>query len=215
MKLVSDNIIQGYLRLFEPIIEGFVKSGIHPNTITWAGLFFALIASNFFRLGSFFLGGVFLVIAGSCDILDGQIARRTNRKSDFGAFFDSAVDRYSDIFIFLGIAIYFNQLYIHILIVFTLTGSLLTSYMRARAGSLGINCSIGLMQRPERITYIAVAAVADGLLGWLFNAIFGVEHLLIIIVLWVMAFVSNVTVLQRIVYVKREMQSSENDQINN
>lgn len=214
MKLVGDKIVNGYFKIVEPIIEGFVKADVHPNTITWAGLFFTIFAANFFRLGSFFIGGVFLVIAGTCDVLDGQIARRTNKKSTFGAFFDSAVDRYSDIAIFLGIAIYFDQLYIYVLIVLALTGSLLTSYMRARAGALKIDCKVGLMQRPERITYVAAAAVFDGLLGWLFNAIFGVEHLLIIIVLWFVAIVSHVTVLQRIIYVKKKMDSIDNEDDN-
>ncbi|MCD6162060.1 MAG: CDP-alcohol phosphatidyltransferase family protein [candidate division Zixibacteria bacterium] len=211
MNLIGDKFVKGYFKVIEPIIEGFVKSGIHPNTITWAGLFFTIFAANFFRLGSFFIGGIFLVIAGTCDVLDGQIARRNDQKSKFGAFFDSAIDRYSDIVIFLGIAIYFDQLYIYVLIVLALTGSLLTSYMRARAGALKIDCKVGFMQRPERITYVAGAAIFDGLLGWLFKTIFGVEHLLIIIVLWFVAIVSHITVLQRIIHVKKKMESLDNE----
>ncbi len=211
MNLIGDKFIQGYFKLIEPLIEWFVKSGVHPNVVTWAGLFFTLVAANFFRLGSFFFGGIFLVIAGTCDMIDGQVARKTGKKSKFGAFFDSVIDRYSDIIIFLGIAVYFDKLYIHVLIILAITGSLLTSYTRARAGALGIDCRVGLMQRPERITYIAGAAIADGLLGWLINALFGVENLLIIAVLWFVAIVSHITVLQRIVHVKRELESIDNE----
>jgi len=211
MNLIGDKFIQGYFKLIEPLIEWFVKSGVHPNVVTWAGLFFTLVAANFFRLGSFFFGGIFLVIAGTCDMIDGQVARKTGKKSKFGAFFDSVIDRYSDIIIFLGIAVYFDKLYIHVLIILAITGSLLTSYTRARAGALGIDCIVGLMQRPERITYIAGAAIADGLLGWLIKALFGVENLLIIAVLWFVAIVSHITVLQRIIYVKRELESIDNE----
>jgi CDP-diacylglycerol--glycerol-3-phosphate 3-phosphatidyltransferase len=207
MNLIGDKFVQGYFKLIDPLVEWFVKAGVHPNVVTWAGLFFTLIAANFFRLGSFFLGGLFLIIAGTCDVLDGQIARKTGRKSKFGAFFDSTIDRYSDVLIFLGLAVYFDKLYIYVLVIIAITGSLLTSYTRSRAGALGIDCKIGLMQRPERITYIAGAAILEGLLGWLFKALFGVEHLLIIAVLWFVAIVSHITVLQRIAYVKRKLES--------
>jgi CDP-diacylglycerol--glycerol-3-phosphate 3-phosphatidyltransferase len=210
MNLIGDKFIQGYFKLIDPLIEWFVKRNVHPNAVTWAGLIFTLIAANFFRQGAFFSGGIFLTIAGTCDVLDGQIARRTNRKNKFGAFLDSTVDRYSDILIFLGIAIYFNALYIHILIILAITGSLLTSYTRSRAGALGIDCKVGLMQRPERITYIIGAAILDKLLGWIFKALFGAEHLLIIAVLWFIAIISNITVIQRISHVKRQLESIEN-----
>jgi len=209
MNLLGEKFIQGYFKLIEPVINWFVKSGIQPNVVTWMGLFFTLVAANFFRLGYFFFGGIFLVIAGTCDILDGQIARRNNQKSKFGAFFDSAIDRYSDLVIFLGLAVYFDKLFIWVLIIFAISGSLLTSYAMARAGALGIDCKVGLMQRPERITYLAGAAVFDGLLGWMFSVLFSVEHFLIIAVLWFVAIVSNITVLQRIMHVKRELESAE------
>ena len=209
MNLIAEKFVQGYSKLIQPIVDWSVKSGIHPNTVTWAGLFFTLVAANFFRLGSFFMGGVFLVVAGTCDVLDGQIARQTGHKNKFGAFFDSMIDRYSDIIVFLGLAVYFDKLYIYVLIILAISGSLLTSYTRSRAGALGIDCKVGLMQRPERVTYIAGAAIFEGILGWFFKALFGVEHFLIIAVLWLIAIVSNVTVLQRIAHVKKELESSE------
>jgi len=203
MNLIGDKFVQGYFKIVEPIGEWLTKTGIHPNTVTWIGLFFTLIAAYLFGHGSFFWGGVLLVVAGTCDVLDGYVARKTDRKSKFGAFFDSTIDRYSDIFVFLGIAVYFDQLYTYVLIILAITGTLLTSYTRARAGALKIDCKVGLMQRPERVTYIAGAAIADGILGSLFS----MEHFLIIIVLLMVAIVSNITVLQRVLHVKKELES--------
>lgn len=207
MNLIGDKFVKGYFKIVEPIGGWLISSGIQPNSITWAGLVFTLIAAYLFGKGSFFWGGVFLVIAGTCDVLDGMVARKTDRKSKFGAFFDSTVDRYSDIFIFLGIAVHFNSLYIYVLVIFSITGSLLTSYTRARAGALKIDCKVGLMQRPERVTYISAAAVFDGILGILFS----VEHFLIILVLWFVALMSNITVLQRVLYVKNELEKIESE----
>lgn len=193
------------MRLVEPIGGWLISTGIKPNTITWAGLFFTIIGAYFFSRGMFFWGGVMIVVAGTCDVLDGMVARKTGLKSKFGAFFDSTIDRYSDILIFLGIAIYFNSLFVHVLIVFTITGTLLTSYTRARAGALKIDCKVGMMQRPERITYIAAAAVFDGLIGGLFS----MEHFLVKLVVVFIAVVSNITVIQRVAHVKKELEKIE------
>jgi len=209
MDLVGEKFVQGYTKLIGPVVDWLVKTGVSPNVVTWAGLFFTLVAANFFRLGSFFWGGVFVVVAGTCDMLDGQIARRNNLKSRFGAFFDSTIDRYSDIIVFLGIAVFFDVLYIWALTVLAMTGSLLTSYTRSRAGALKIDCKVGMMQRPERVTYIAGMAVFDAILGWLFDALLGVEHILIILGLWFIAIVANVTVIQRVLHVKHQLDAED------
>ncbi len=209
MNLIGDKLIKAYLRLVEPIGGFLVSTGIHPNTVTWIGLFFTVIASYMLTRGIFFWGGIMIAVAGTCDILDGMVARRNGMKSKFGAFFDSTIDRYSDILIFLGLAIYFNTLWIHILIVITITGTLLTSYTRARAGALRIDCKVGMMQRPERIAYIAAACVFDGIIG----GIFKMEHFLIQLVVIFIAIVSNYTVIQRVVHVKRELEKIELEDI--
>lgn len=203
MNLIGDKFVKGYFKVVEPIGNWLVTTGIHPNSITWAGFAITIIAAYFFGKGSFLWGGIFLVISGTCDVLDGMVARKTDRKSKFGAFFDSTIDRYSDILVFLGIAVFFNHLYIYVLIILAISGSLLTSYTRARAGALKIDCKVGLMQRPERVTYIAAAAILDGIIGRLF----GVEHFLVIAVLWFVALVANITVLQRVLHVKKELET--------
>ena len=207
MNLIGDKFVKGYFKVVEPIGNWLVSTGIHPNSITWAGFIFTLIAAYLFGRGSFFWGGLFLIIAGTCDVLDGMVARKTDRKSKFGAFFDSTIDRYSDILVFLGIAVYFNRLFVYVLIILAISGSLLTSYTRARAGALKIDCKVGLMQRPERVTYIAAAAVLDGLIGWIFSR----EHFLMIVVLCFVAIVSNITVLQRVLHVKKALETITNE----
>jgi len=214
MDLVGKNFVEGYLKLINPLVEWLVKTGVSPNFITWTGLIITLVAANFFRLGWFFMGGIFVVIAGTCDILDGQIARRNNLNSKFGAFFDSTIDRYSDIIVFLGIAVFFNEKYIWVLTILAITGSILTSYTRSRAVALKIDCKVGWMQRPERVTYIAGVAVFDFIIGWMIDLLFGVEHFLIILGLWFIAIVSNVTVIQRVLHVKQQLELQEQPENN-
>jgi CDP-diacylglycerol--glycerol-3-phosphate 3-phosphatidyltransferase len=205
MNLIGDKFIKAYFKIIDPIGGWLVGAGIKPNTITWAGLAFTLIAAYLFGKGSFFWGGVFLIVAGTCDVLDGMVARKTDNKSKFGAFFDSTIDRYSDVIIFISMAVYFRSLIMQVVIMLAIGGSLLTSYTRARAGALKIDCKVGVMQRPERVTYIATAAVFDGILGRLFS----VEHFLVIVVIWFVALMSNYTVLQRVLHVKKELEKIE------
>jgi len=205
MKLIGETTIRWYLSAIRPFELGLARLNIHPNLVTGAGLAVTVLAANFFRIGYFLWGGLFVGLAGTCDVLDGRVARSTGKKSDFGAFFDSTIDRYSDVILFLGLMIFFNELYVNVLITLAITGSLLTSYARARAEGLGVDCKIGLMQRPERITYMAAAAFFDGLLGSRLDLIFDVEHFLIIFVLAFIALMSNITVLQRIIYLKRTL----------
>jgi CDP-diacylglycerol---glycerol-3-phosphate 3-phosphatidyltransferase len=209
MKLIGEAIIQGYLKAISPIENWFVKSGIHPNMVTWAGLVLTVIAANFFRIGSFVWAGLFMGFAGTCDVLDGRIARKTGKKSDYGAFFDSTIDRYSDVIVFVGLMMFFNEQYVNILIIMAITGSLLTSYARARAEGLGIDCKVGLMQRPERVAYIAVASFFNGIFEPTFLLWFGIKHILVIAVLWFVAIMANITVLQRIVHMKRILQETK------
>jgi CDP-diacylglycerol---glycerol-3-phosphate 3-phosphatidyltransferase len=209
MRLIGDRIIQGYLKAVWPIENGLTKLKIHPNMVTWAGLIITLLAANFFRFGNFLWGGIFVGLAGTCDVLDGRIARNTGQKSVFGAFLDSTIDRYSDVVLFIGLMIFFNTLYINVLIMFAITGSLLTSYARARAEGLGIECKVGLMQRPERIAYIAAAALIDGIFGASLTKLTGVEHFVVIVILWFVAIMSNITVLQRIFHMKKLLQESK------
>lgn len=163
----------------------------------------SILAAYLFIQGEFLLGGIMVIFTGVCDILDGQLARATGRVSKYGALIDSTIDRYSEVIIFLGIATYFRaeNSYVHALIILAIAGSFLVSYTRARAEGLGIDCKVGIMQRPERMTMLA----AGGVLG----AIPYTSHFMMIFFLWVIAILANVTVIQRIVYIKNQLRGAQ------
>lgn len=209
MRLIGNKIIQGYLKTIKPFESLLTKFKIHPNTITWAGLIITACAAYLFKLGFFLWGGLVVALAGTCDVLDGRIARSTGLKSRFGAFLDSTIDRYSDVLLFVGIMMFFDKMYVNVLVMFAIAGSLLTSYARARAEGLGLECKVGLMQRPERIAYVAAAAFFDGIFNKALTSYTNVEHFLLIAVLFFIAAMSNITVFQRIVHIKRMLQETK------
>jgi len=140
-----------------------------------------------------------IILAGICDVLDGRLARETNRVSKYGALIDSVVDRYSEVFLFLGLLIYFweRSLTLIILLFLAIAGSLLVSYIRARAEGLGIECKVGIMQRQERMSYLAAGAIL-GSVPFLAN-------FFLILAIWAIAILSNFTVIQRVVYIRNKL----------
>jgi CDP-diacylglycerol--glycerol-3-phosphate 3-phosphatidyltransferase len=193
VKLLNQKVVDGFISILEPIISLLKALKVHPNVVTAAGLFLSIICGWEFYLGNFVTAGILLVLAGICDVLDGRLARSSGRVSRTGAFFDSVIDRYSEIFIFMGLVAHFDSSIIDALLLLTLGGSLLTSYVRARAEGLGIECKIGIMQRPERLTYLSAGAIFSFL--W--------DGLLIIAII-IVAIFSNVTAIQRISYAFRK-----------
>lgn len=200
-KLLHGKLIDGFLLVIEPIAKLLVSLRIHPHALTGSGFVFSLIAANFFRLGQFLYGGILVILAGICDVLDGRLARETQKISRFGALMDSTLDRYSEVVIYMGLAFYFAPLrpYIVLLIILAITGSFMVSYTRARAEGLGIECKIGMMQRPERITFLAAGAIL-GSLPYTHN-------FFMIFSLWMIAIFANITVVQRIVYIRQRLKS--------
>ena len=203
MRILNKHFLNGFYFIVDPVGNFLEAIRVHPDAVTIAGLIFSFISGILFWKGYFVLAGILLIISGVCDVLDGRLARNTSRISSFGALFDSTVDRYSEVAIFMGIAAFFNTLYAYMLIILAIAGSLLTSYVRARGEGLGIECKIGLMQRPERITFLATAAV----LGGIFDRIFGTNYLLMKISMLAIALFANITVLQRVLHVRRMLKS--------
>ncbi len=202
-----------YLKLISPVAELLARAGIHPHILTVAGLAVSLLAGLFYAKGSFFGGACFLILAGVCDTLDGHIARLANKQSRFGAFFDSTLDRYSDLFPFAGMAYHFaggaglgvalpgaepSPLTI-IAITMAIAGSFMVSYTRARAEGLGVECRKGVMQRPERITFL--------ILGSLLGAIPVVGLVMVKATVVILAVATNATALSRMVHTRRELVS--------
>ena len=202
------------MKILSPVGNFLARVGVHPHILTVTGLVLSALAGLVYCNGSFFWAAWVLVLAGSCDALDGQIARQTDKKSQFGAFMDSTLDRYSDMFPLLGIAYYFaggpafygsasgtqggdSGYWTVIITVLAITGSFMVSYTRARAEALGMSCKKGLMQRPERITLLII--------GSLLGAIPGIGTLLMKATLIVLALSTNVTAMHRMYYVKQQL----------
>ena len=137
-----------------------------------------------------------MLLAGLCDILDGQVAREGRKETKFGALLDSTTDRYSEIFLYFGIGAYLigrDQWVASAILFFALSGSLMVSYVRARAEGLGEDCKVGFMQRPERI----VALALGGLYG----------HNGLVFVLVVLAVTTNYTVIERLAYIRNKLKA--------
>ena len=174
------------------LIVGWLSHhNVHPNILTLIGLVINIFAAVLFAKGLFFWAGLVVIFAGIFDMVDGEVARHTQRVTKFGAFFDSVIDRYSDMVLLLGLALWYagqeKNFYVG-LAVFALIGSIMTSYTRARAESLIPTCKVGFLERPERIVLLIIGALANRMAA----------------VLWVMAILSNWAVSQRIYYTWQE-----------
>jgi CDP-diacylglycerol--glycerol-3-phosphate 3-phosphatidyltransferase len=168
--ILSEIIKERFVRAMVPLCEFLSGLGVSPNALSLIGLSLSLVTGLLYASGSFFWGGVVLILAGTCDVLDGQIARLTGNMTLFGAFLDSAIDRFSELFIFLGLAWHFSNLsgenpesalgsVMVLFIILALSGSFMVSYTRARAEGLGIECKVGWMQRPERLALIILGSL--------------------------------------------------------
>jgi CDP-diacylglycerol--glycerol-3-phosphate 3-phosphatidyltransferase len=180
-------------KLLYKIVDGLALTRISPNMLTFIGLLINVVAALFFGFASadnnqprrFLYAGLVIIGAGIFDMVDGRVARATNQVTVFGAFFDSVIDRYSDVAIFFGLLVYYaraNRFFYVVMVAFVMTTSVMVSYTRARAESLIPTCKVGFMERPERIVLVIIGA--------LFNRMAPV--------LWVLAVLSTITVIHRI-----------------
>jgi len=201
IKLFTKSLVDGFYALIEPLAKILINLKVSPYLITFMGLFFSIFVFYFFKSGLFLPGGIFIILSGICDVLDGRLARETNQMSKFGALIDSVIDRYAEILFFLGLLVYFweKSLTIVILLFLGICGSLLVSYTRARAEGLGLECKVGIMQRQERITFL----VGGAILG----SIPYTSHFFLVLSIWIIAVLSNFTVIQRIWHIKNQVKS--------
>ncbi len=172
-QLIRDRLQRAIYKIIHPLVKGLIRIGFTPNMITTTGLILNIGVAVIFITGAeegnrgdfSYLGwaGALILFAGLFDMLDGQVARLGNMSSPFGALYDSVLDRYSELILFLGICYYLiaHHYFFSSLIAFiALIGSMMVSYTRARSEGLGIENKRGLMQRPERVVLIAVSAIA-------------------------------------------------------
>ncbi len=193
MDFLPEGIRNWYINLIKPAVDFFIRLEIHPNHFTTLGFLIQLLSIYFLATGKLFVGGWLILLAGTCDMIDGKVARVRGIGTKFGALYDSTIDRYSEFAMFFGIGFYFikNEFYFSTIGAFiALGGSLMTSYIRARSEGLGFECKVGYMQRPERVVYIGFACI--------FSVIPYVELYPLFIVLWLIAVMANFTAFQRL-----------------
>jgi CDP-diacylglycerol--glycerol-3-phosphate 3-phosphatidyltransferase len=191
MATLTGAIGTGSKWLLDRIVGALAATGVNPNLLTFLGLLVNFAAAANFAVGNFRTGAMIIFLAGFLDMLDGQVARRQNRVTPFGAFYDSTLDRYADMALYMGLLVYYSVSgrtpYVVLAAVAT-AGSVMVSYSRARAESLILLCKVGFMERPERLVLLII--------GGLFNRMGSV--------LWVIAVISTITVIHRIFYTWQE-----------
>ncbi len=176
------------VRVFTQRIVGriFRNSAITPNMLTAIGLLLTLVVTATLVRGHLLIGGVLVLITSAFDMLDGALARATQRHSTFGAFLDSTVDRYAEALVFLGLLLHYQNVpgarFEVVMIYLAIVGSLMVSYTRARAEAQGLTCKVGILARPERIILLSLGLIT----GWMTFA------------LAVLALFTNLTAVQRV-----------------
>ncbi len=195
-EVISDNVKERSRSILQPLIDMLVKFNISPNVYTTLSLVFCGISGIYFSKGYFKTGALIMLLGGLFDIFDGQIARTSNRVTKFGALFDSTLDRYAEFLIFLGIGVYFVHSFVDgnpmgLLVALTvfvaIFGSLMVSYVRARAEGLGFDCKVGLLQRPERIILVGLGGL--------------ISEVTLILAMIIIAVFANITAIQRVYHI--------------
>jgi CDP-diacylglycerol--glycerol-3-phosphate 3-phosphatidyltransferase len=189
--------------LLDAIVRMLALTRINPNILTLMGLGVNTYAAFLFGYANgenqrrmFFYAGLVIIASGFFDLVDGRVARASNQVTRFGGFFDSVVDRYSDASLFFGLLVFYargNRFFYVVLTALVMISAIMVSYARARAESLIGTCRVGFMERPERLVLLIIGA--------LFNVMAPV--------LWVIAVLSTITVIHRIVYTWKRTQEME------
>ena len=182
------------------MVHALALSRIHPNVLTFIGLLINGVAAGLLASGRFLSAGFVIMGAGLFDMLDGRVARETNRVTRFGGFFDSVLDRYSDLVLLMGLLVYYasiDRFFYVVLTAVVMTASVMVSYTRARSECTIPRCKVGFMERPERLVLLIIGAVFDRMAP----------------VLWVIAVLGNLTVIHRVIHTWRETKRLEDAQL--
>lgn len=217
-KRLRDKLQQGIYFVINPFVRLLIRIGVTPNMVTTIGLLGNIAAAVIFVYAGYTatpdnlnfpllaLGGAVIILFSLFDMLDGQVARLGNMASVFGAMYDSVLDRYCELFTLGGISYYLIQCgyVMGALITFVaLVGSIMVSYVRARAEGLGLECKVGFMQRPERVVVTSVGALAAGITGM--NVLPGEfdANIILIVAMGVIAVFANITAFARVAHCRR------------
>lgn len=203
-------------KCINPLIRGMIKVGITPNIVTTVGFLGNILAAAFFinaaqqpdldsQTVTIGWGGFIIIASGLFDMMDGRLARVGNMSSSFGAMWDSTLDRYSELVSLFGIVLVFVEdgplwFWMGVVTFAAMVGSVMVSYVRARAEGLGIECKVGFMQRPERVVVTAITAIITGLTGSLWWLAGG---------MMLIAVLANITAFWRVAYCYRKLNEKD------
>ncbi|GAB4248931.1 MAG: CDP-alcohol phosphatidyltransferase family protein [Saprospiraceae bacterium] len=232
---MSENLLKKYgqplvYKVIHPLINLLVRWKVSPNTITTIGLLINALAAGIFIYGAekglrndhSYIGwaGVVILLAGLFDMIDGRLARVSNNSTAFGALYDSVLDRYSELIMFLGICWYLvaqNYFLSSLFAFIAMIGSIMVSYIRARAESLGVKADVGMMQRPERVIIIGLAAIGCGIFSatvgndirivkpWWPIPVFETISVFTLPIVFLAVF-TNLTAIRRLLYSKKQLE---------
>lgn len=190
----------GANKIIRLIVRGLALSKINPNVLTFLGLVINAVAAAFLAFGRFRTAGFIIIFAGLFDMVDGRVARETNRVTRFGGYFDSVLDRYSDLCLLIGLLVYYGTInrppYV-VLTAVAMSASVMISYARTRAENIIPTCKVGFLERPERVVLLIIGALFDRMAP----------------VLWVIAVLGNLTVIHRLVFTHGETKRLEDAQL--
>jgi CDP-diacylglycerol--glycerol-3-phosphate 3-phosphatidyltransferase len=183
--LIPPGLRVWFRTLLEPLARALDASHVSPNALTVLGFLPAIGAGVAFAEGMVRLGGILLGVSGLFDLTDGLLARIGNKETKFGALLDSTIDRYSEIAVFIGLAIFYRGEAALYGVLIALAGSLMVSYLKARAEGLGFSCKSGMLQRPERLVILILGAlIGANVLRW---------------AIWLVAVLANITAVERLI----------------
>ena len=210
--MLGAEIGRAAMRIIDAMVRALASAGIPPNVLTSIGVTVNLACGVLFGFGEFFWAGIVLIIANLFDMLDGNVARLSGRVTRYGGFLDSTLDRLSDMGAFLGIIVFYSRdTAQHSVLNVLLAGvgmiaSVLVSYTTARSEGLGVKANVGFLQRPERVVLLIIGALST----WDWNST-GFFANRMPQVLWVLAIGSMWTLIQRMIYIRRELMLMDRD----
>jgi CDP-diacylglycerol---glycerol-3-phosphate 3-phosphatidyltransferase len=190
----------GCNKIITLIVRGLALSKVHPNVLTFFGLVINVYGAVLLARGEFMAAGWVIVGAGIFDMVDGRVARETNQVTRFGGFFDSVIDRYSDLALLMGLLVWYGRINRPMYVVLTavaMTASVMISYARARAENTIPTCKVGFLERPERVVLLIIGALFDRMAP----------------VLWLIAVLGNITVIHRMYFTWLESKRLEDAQL--
>jgi CDP-diacylglycerol--glycerol-3-phosphate 3-phosphatidyltransferase len=204
MNVIPQRVKDGFVKLISPLARLLIKGGVHPNAITTVGTLLVIVSGVAFGVGAIRWAGLLLLLSGILDLLDGQVARQGGKSTTFGAFYDSTLDRIGEGAVFSGLIFYFLSGPLPSVLkpravaagLVALVASFLVSYTRARAEALGVENKVGIAPRAERILLLGLPALFLG-------AGPGRPGVVLFWIVAVLALVSAITVIQRVVHVAR------------